>query len=95
MHNYMRSQKIHGYVNNYCPLDLFSGNADRVRKAVDCLWEAWVHSNGNINNLKVFAHGETVRPDQVSAHLHIACRGALTAYRSGVFWLAGHPTLII
>jgi len=99
MHSYIKSQKIQGYVNDYCPLDLFSGNADRIRKAVDCLWKAWVHSDGNMNNLKVFTRGETVRPNQVSSvHSQIACRGVLTVYRSSVYWVTGlseHPNLIV
>jgi len=99
MHSYIKSQKIQGYVNDYCPLDLFSGNADRIRKAVDCLWKAWVHSDGNMNNLKVFTRGETVRPNQVSSvHSQIACRGVLTVYRSSVYWVTGLsklPTLLV
>ncbi|KAF5358426.1 hypothetical protein D9756_001462 [Leucocoprinus leucothites] len=62
---FMRNQKNQGYVNNYCPLDLFSGSADRVRKAIDSLWDAWEQSNGGVNNLKVFASGKVVEPDKV------------------------------
>lgn len=86
MHDFMRSQKNQRHVNNYCPLDLFSGNANRIRKAVDCLWEAWLYSSGNMNNLKVFARGETVRPDQVSVHPKNSSSGVvLTLYRSSAF----------
>jgi inositol-pentakisphosphate 2-kinase len=66
MHSFMRSQKDHKYVNNYCPLDLFSGNAERVKKAIDCLWYAWEHSNGGVNNLKIFARGRVIKPGQVN-----------------------------
>lgn len=65
MHSSMRNQKDQQYVNNYCPLDLFSGNAGRVRQAVDSLWDAWSHSNGSVNNLKIFARGKVVKPGQV------------------------------
>ncbi|KAJ3567019.1 hypothetical protein NP233_g6638 [Leucocoprinus birnbaumii] len=65
MHSFMRNKKNPEYVNHYCPLDLFSGEADRVRKAIDALWDAWEHSNGGVNNLKLFAHGKVVLPGQI------------------------------
>ncbi|KAG9096090.1 Inositol-pentakisphosphate 2-kinase [Ceratobasidium sp. UAMH 11750] len=46
----------------YCPLDLFSGDEPRIRKALGALWETWVKSDGAINNLKVFVKGKTVKP---------------------------------
>lgn len=66
MHSHMRNQKSQKYVNNYCPLDLFSGDAGRIHKAIDSLWDAWEHSNGGVNNLKIFARGRVVKPGQVS-----------------------------
>ncbi|KAF9454600.1 inositol-pentakisphosphate 2-kinase [Macrolepiota fuliginosa MF-IS2] len=65
MHSYMRNVEDQKYVNNYCPLDLFSGNVGRVHKAIDSLWDAWEHSSGSVNNLKIFAHGKVVKPGQV------------------------------
>ncbi|GJE89480.1 inositol-pentakisphosphate 2-kinase [Phanerochaete sordida] len=47
----------------YCPLDLFSGEPDRVRTALCALWDTWVSSSGTTNNLRVFVHGHMVRPD--------------------------------
>ena len=49
----------------YCPLDLFSGERERVSKALSNLWEAWVQSDGRINNLKVFVEGALIQPSQV------------------------------
>ncbi|KAG9091154.1 Inositol-pentakisphosphate 2-kinase [Ceratobasidium sp. 370] len=46
----------------YCPLDLFSGDEARIRKALGALWDTWVKSDGAINNLKVFVKGKTVKP---------------------------------
>jgi inositol-pentakisphosphate 2-kinase len=65
----MRNQKSEKYVNKYCPLDLFSGSADRVQSAVSALWDAWEHSNGSVNNLKIFAGAEVVKPGQVGVDL--------------------------
>ncbi|KAG9128524.1 Inositol-pentakisphosphate 2-kinase [Ceratobasidium sp. 392] len=58
---------FHGSKSNkergeYCPLDLFSGDEDRIRKALGALWDTWVKSDGAINNLKVFVKGKTVKP---------------------------------
>lgn len=50
----------------YCPLDLFSGEEHRVRDAIYSLWDAWVTSNGTINNLKIFSQGNLVSPLKVS-----------------------------
>jgi len=50
----------------YCPLDLFSGEEHRVRHAIYSLWDAWVASNGTINNLKIFNQGNLVSPLKVS-----------------------------
>ncbi|KAG8745600.1 Inositol-pentakisphosphate 2-kinase [Ceratobasidium sp. 414] len=46
----------------YCPLDLFSGDEARIRKALGALWDTWVKSDGAINNLKVFVKGKTMKP---------------------------------
>ncbi|KIJ69157.1 hypothetical protein HYDPIDRAFT_81118 [Hydnomerulius pinastri MD-312] len=46
----------------YCPMDLYSGDEARIRKAIRDLWNAWVHSNGSLNNLRVFASGKMVKP---------------------------------
>lgn len=51
----------------YCPLDLFSGDKDRVTKAIHSLWNAWTDSNGTVNNLKIFVRGNVIPPSDVSA----------------------------
>lgn len=54
-------------VSTYCPLDLFSGDEARVRKALRNLWKAWVESQGNANNLRFFIEGQMVDPGDVSS----------------------------
>ena len=49
----------------YCPLDLFSRDKARIRKALTSLWDAWVESNGTVNNLKIFVDGKMVIPSDV------------------------------
>ncbi|TFK42475.1 inositol-pentakisphosphate 2-kinase [Crucibulum laeve] len=70
MHSHMRSESGKMVALGYCPLDLFSGDEERVSKAVDGLWKSWADSNGTVNNLKIFSRGKVVRPAE--AHLMIA-----------------------
>lgn len=55
----------------YCPLDLFSGDKDRVTKAIHSLWNAWIDSNGTVNNLKLFVRGKAISPSDVSARIFV------------------------
>ncbi|KAF9268954.1 hypothetical protein L218DRAFT_954378 [Marasmius fiardii PR-910] len=71
MHSFVRSQEDHqssygqGQVAlGYCPLDLFSNDEPRVRKALYTLWDAWVESEAKVNNLKIFVKGKVLLPDQ-------------------------------
>ncbi|KAL5636489.1 hypothetical protein ACGC1H_000447 [Rhizoctonia solani] len=48
--------------NAYCPLDLFSDDPGRVRKALGALWDAWDASGGSVNNLKIFVRGKILKP---------------------------------
>ncbi|PVG01131.1 hypothetical protein CPB86DRAFT_782039 [Serendipita vermifera] len=48
----------------YCPLDLFSGKEERVRKALTSLWNSWIENDGQINNLKIFVTGQVISPSQ-------------------------------
>lgn len=66
MHTHQRSIKEPTmFRTQYCPLDLFSGYAKRIRQALQMLWEGWVGSEGSINNLKIFVRGSNVRPTDV------------------------------
>jgi len=47
----------------YCPLDLFSRDEIRVRKALGALWTGWYESHGSLNNLRFFVEGRLAKPD--------------------------------
>lgn len=66
MHTYLRVRQGHQDVTDYCPLDLFSGDEQRVVKALNALWDAWIASNATVNNLKIFAQSKFVKPSEVS-----------------------------
>ena len=64
----------------YCPLDLYSKDEARVRKAIRDLWDGWVKSDGALNNMRIFVSGKMIRPSEVrvvvidapfSIHIHI------------------------
>lgn len=66
MHSHMRSQEVEDITVKplgYCPLDLFSGEPDRVKKALLELWDAWVSTSGANNNLRVFVEGHMLTPN--------------------------------
>lgn len=50
----------------YCPIDLYSGDETRVRKALAGLWNAWSKTDGKKNNLRVNVDGKAVLPSNVS-----------------------------
>ncbi|KAG6898266.1 hypothetical protein C0992_000711 [Termitomyces sp. T32_za158] len=52
--------------SGYCPLDLFSEDEGRVKKAIRGLWDIWTESNGTVNNLKIFVQGQKVAPSVAS-----------------------------
>lgn len=54
-----------GVPTQYCPLDLYSKDEARVRKAIRDLWNGWVQSDGTLNNMKVFVSGRMIRPSEV------------------------------
>lgn len=49
----------------YCPLDFYSEDEARMRKAIRDLWNGWVQSDGTLNNMKVFVSGKMIRPSEV------------------------------
>jgi len=65
MHSHQKVQEGETAALGYCPLDLFSRDKARIRKAVTALWDAWVESNGNVNNLKIFVDGKKALPSDV------------------------------
>jgi len=69
LHSHFRVQTGHGKatVTDYCPLDLFSGDEDRLRRAIYSLWDAWIASDATANNLKIFVAGKYIRPSEVIA----------------------------
>ncbi|KAG8217673.1 inositol-pentakisphosphate 2-kinase [Butyriboletus roseoflavus] len=48
----------------YCPLDLYSRDEARMRKAIRDLWNGWMQSDGTLNNMKVFISGKMIRPSE-------------------------------
>lgn len=65
MHAYSKQTEGMNAATQYCPLDLFSGSRERLKTALEGLWDAWVQSNGSINNLRIFSHGKMVLPNDV------------------------------
>ncbi|KAF7317203.1 Inositol-pentakisphosphate 2-kinase [Mycena chlorophos] len=52
------------YETAYCPLDLYSGDEDRMRTALEALWDGWERSGGEGNNFRVFLDGKRLAPGQ-------------------------------
>ncbi|WVQ65637.1 uncharacterized protein L199_003815 [Kwoniella botswanensis] len=48
----------------FCPLDLYSGEEVRMKKAINGLWGIWEQSQGKENNWRVFVNGERISPDK-------------------------------
>ncbi|WWC96243.1 hypothetical protein V866_003110 [Kwoniella sp. B9012] len=51
----------------FCPLDLYSGEEVRMKKAINGLWGIWEQSQGKENNWRVFVNGERTSPDKAEA----------------------------
>lgn len=64
MHSRVRGSRGEAQAVGYCPLDLFSGEEGRMRCAISNLWDAWMASDGAINNLKIFVRGKLIRPSE-------------------------------
>lgn len=67
MHSYYRSvsktdDDPNTELSTYNPLDLFSGKEERIKLAVESLWDSWISSGGSANNLKIFVGGKTLSP---------------------------------
>ncbi|GAA5953915.1 hypothetical protein JCM3765_000690 [Sporobolomyces pararoseus] len=62
MHRYYRTQTVEDHDAGFCPLDLYSGDESRIRRAVDSLFSLWEDSNGESNNFRIFVDGQRVEP---------------------------------
>lgn len=62
----MRADSGLQMATDYCPLDLFSGRRERIQHAIRSLWQGWVASDASANNLKIFASGKFIKPQDVS-----------------------------
>lgn len=60
-------KKLHpgAHVPAYCPLELYSSNPERIKKAMYALWDDWVQSKGSINMLRIFVNGRALDPSEV------------------------------
>ncbi|KAJ7137800.1 inositol-pentakisphosphate 2-kinase-domain-containing protein [Mycena epipterygia] len=67
MHSHFKAQHGEAAALDYCPLDLFSGDESRVKKALASLWDAWTNSDGTVNNLRVFVRGTKIGPAEKSS----------------------------
>ncbi|PPQ98825.1 hypothetical protein CVT24_003379 [Panaeolus cyanescens] len=67
MHSAMRHEEGEQVASGYCPLDLFSGEKERIIKAIYALWDAWISSDATINNLKLFQRGSLVKPSNMQS----------------------------
>lgn len=66
MHRFYKTSSALHPEQGFCPLDLFSGNEERIRKYLHSLWTSWLSTNGEINNLRIFYDGKVIRPTAVS-----------------------------
>ncbi|RPD80396.1 hypothetical protein L226DRAFT_500870 [Lentinus tigrinus ALCF2SS1-7] len=83
MHAHLKSTQGEDVSLGYCPLDLFSGDAGRVARALHTLWDVWIGSGGAVNNLRVFVGGKMLKPTAENtpppAHTLNEARDAFTA----------------
>lgn len=87
MHSHLKATRGAEVSEGYCPLDLFSGDADRIRKALTALWDSWVSTGGSSNNLRVFVEGQMLRPSATPSsiqpltdQLHLSAEENFTLY---------------
>ena len=62
-----KKSHLKAHVPAYCPLELYSSDPGRVKKAFYALWDDWVQSNGTINMLRIFVNGRVLDPSQVKS----------------------------
>lgn len=71
IHRQAGKEVAHSLAEDYCPLDLYSGKEDRVRKAIHALVDSWQTSGGKGNNLKLFWNGKMLRLAEVRRFLNL------------------------
>jgi len=69
MHSHLKSTEGEDVSLGYCPLDLYSGDEGRVKKALHTLWDAWIGSSGSVNNFRVFVEGQMLKPSSLPSSL--------------------------
>ena len=62
MHSHLKTTESEDVALGFCPLDLDSGNEERITKALHTLWDIWIGSSGGVNNLRVFVEGQMLKP---------------------------------
>ncbi|KAF8844799.1 hypothetical protein BDN67DRAFT_893644 [Paxillus ammoniavirescens] len=80
----------------YCPLDLYSGDEARMRRAVHDLWNGWVQSDGKLNNLRLFVSGKMISPSEVlinTIHNAYQLTFILAAFSAALLPYLGTPAL--
>lgn len=67
MHTQFKRKHGETVAEGFCPLDLYSGDPQRMRSAIARLWDIWKASDDDaIRNLRVFFDGKTADPRDVS-----------------------------
>ncbi|TCD63299.1 Inositol-pentakisphosphate 2-kinase [Steccherinum ochraceum] len=69
MHSHLKTTESEDVALGYCPLDLYSGDKERVTKALHTLWDIWIGSSGKVNNLRVFVEGHMLKPSMSPSSL--------------------------
>ncbi|ORX37294.1 inositol-pentakisphosphate 2-kinase, partial [Kockovaella imperatae] len=65
----------------YNPLDLFSGQQARMKKALEGLWLGWEASEGRKNNWRVYVDGQVVLPASVIKPIDVPTTGSKQSVR--------------
>ncbi|ORY25926.1 inositol-pentakisphosphate 2-kinase, partial [Naematelia encephala] len=71
MHQHLRDA-TNSEGKSYDPLDLYSGDEERMQRSLDGLFAGWKSTEGKGNNFRLSVDGVTVFPGQVRTDLHPA-----------------------
>lgn len=64
LHQHHRAADAKHHETDYCPLDLYSGNMERLDRALNALHAHWRRSEGSGNQLRVFLNSKLLRPSE-------------------------------